>query len=319
MLLTGAASIDDKGNPMNAVWKARPVVRVFLGVSAVSVLASCATAPSEPELPLRKETVYAVTTSNQLIHFNAGQPRKILGKKTITGLQPGEEIAAIDYRVAKGVLFALGKAGTVGRLYSIDTASGKATQVGSSALAVPLDSSEFGLDFNPVVDRIRLVGNNGFNGRLHPDTGAVVDANPNEAGLQTDGKLAFAGTDPNAGKAPSVMAAAYTYNKVNDKITTNYAIDGKLDLLLTQGSKEGATPAVSPNTGQLFTVGRLGAGESVRVSFDIADVSGAAFGAFTKAGDKESKFYLIDLNTGAATLQGTIAAGEVVKGISVEP
>ena len=116
-----------------------------------------------------------------------------------------------------------------------------------------------------------------------------------------------------------VMAAAYTYNKTNDKITTNYAVDGKLDMLLTQGTREGVAPAVSPNTGQLFAVGRLNVGEAARVSFDIADVTGAAFIAVTKTGDKESKFYLVNLETGAAAFHGTIAAGEIVKGISVEP
>jgi hypothetical protein len=305
---------------MNAVrTPAIAALRVLAASLILAGLVSCATKPPEPELPPRKEMIYAVTASNQLIQFNAGQPRKILSKKAVTGLQPNEEIAAIDFRVAKGVLYALGKLGTAGRLYTIDTASGKATQVGTGILAVPLDAMEYGLDFNPTVDRMRLAGSNGFNGRLHPDTGAVVDSNPNEPGLQTDGRLAFAKDDPNAGKEPAVMAAAYTYNKTNDKITTNYAIDGKLDMLLTQGTKEGIAPAVSPNTGQLFTVGRLSVGESARVSFDIADVSGAAFGAFTKAGDKESKFYLINLESGTASFHGTIAVGEVVKGISVEP
>lgn len=282
-------------------------------------LAGCASTPEEPLLAPRKENIVAVTASNQLITFNAGQPAKILSKKSVTGLQPGEEIAGIDYRVAKGVLYALGKTGTVGRLYTIDVASGKATLVGSGPFAVALDGDEFGFDFNPTVDRIRLVSNTGLNARLHPDTGAAVDANPNVEGLQTDGKLAFAATDANAAKAAAVMAAGYTYNKQNDKITTNYAVDGKLDLLVMQGTKEGTTPPVSPNTGQLFTVGKIGVGESARVSFDIADVNNAAFGAFTAAGGKSSRFYLISLETGAGTFQGTIGGGEPVKGIAIEP
>lgn len=288
-------------------------------IAAALLLAGCASTPEEPLLAPRKENIVAVTASNQLITFNAGQPAKILSKKAVTGLQPGEEIAGIDYRVAKGVLYALGKTGTVGRLYTVDVASGKATMVGSGPFAVALDGDEFGFDFNPTVDRIRLVSNTGLNARLHPDTGAAVDANPNVDGLQTDGKLAFAATDANAGKAPAVMAAGYTYNKQNDKITTNYAVDGKLDLLVMQGSKEGTTPPVSPNTGQLFTVGKIGAGESVRVSFDIADVNNAAFGAFTKAGGKASRFYVISLDNGAGTFQGTIGGGEAVKGIAIEP
>jgi len=289
-------------------------------LAAATLLAGCATTGSdEPQLSPRKENIVAVTASNQLITFNAGQPQKVLSKKAVTGLQAGEEIAGIDYRVAKGVLYALGKTGTVGRLYTIDVASGKATIVGAGPFAVALEGDEFGFDFNPVVDRIRLVNSSGLNARLHPDTGAAVDANPNMGGVQTDGKLAFANTDPNAGKSPAVMAAGYTYNKQNDKITTNYAVDGKLDMLVMQGSKEGTTPPVSPNSGQLFTVGRIGAGESARVSFDIADVNNAAFGAFTKAGASSTRFYLVNLDTGAGTFHGTIGGGEVIKGIAIEP
>ncbi|MBL8516362.1 MAG: DUF4394 domain-containing protein [Betaproteobacteria bacterium] len=292
---------------------------VLTTLTATLMLTGCATTPEEPLLPLRKENIVAVTAGNQLITFNAGQPAKILSKKALTGLQPGEEIAGIDFRVAKGVLYALGKTGTVGRLYTIDVASGKAAMVGSGPFAVALEGDEFGFDFNPTVDRIRLVSNTGLNTRLHPDTGAAVDANPNAEGLQTDGRLAYANSDPNAGKTPAVMAAGYTYNKQNDKITTNFAVDGKLDMLVMQGSKEGATTPVSPNTGQLFTVGRIGAGESARVSFDISDVSNTAFGAFTKAGASSTRFYLVNLENGAGTFQGTIGGGEVVKGIAIEP
>lgn len=299
----------------------RSIVRaaVLSPVAAALLLAGCASTPDEPVLAPRKENIVAITASNQLITFNAGQPAKILSKKAVTGLLPGEEIAGIDYRVAKGVLYALGKTGKAGRVYTIDVASGRATMIGAGPFAFALDGDEFGFDFNPTVDRIRLVISNGFNGRLHPDTGAAVDANPNVEGLQSDGKLTYAATDVNAGKPPAIMAAGYTYNKQNEKITTNYAVDGKLDLLVMQGTKEGTTPAVSPNTGQLFTVGKIGAGEASRVSFDISDVSNTAFGAFTKPGASSSRFYLINLDTGAGTFQGTVGGGEVIKGIAIEP
>ena len=274
--------------------------------------------PPEPNNPPRREVFYAVTASHQLISFNAGQPQKILGKKPLMDLDIGEEILGIDFRVAKGVLYGLGRSVRSARLVTIDTASGKVAAVGLP-LAVNLEGSEFGFDFNPTVDRIRVVGNGGQNLRLHPDTGAVVDGNANMPGLQTDAKLAFAAGDTNAGKEPAVVGAAYTYNKQNDKITTNYAIDAATGTLVTQGSKEGATPTVSPNTGQLFTVGKLGVGNFNRAAFDIADVSGAAFVALTAAGGKSSKFYLIDLATGAATFLGTIGGGEPVRGMLFEP
>jgi hypothetical protein len=268
-------------------------------------LAGCA-GMAEPEGAPRKETIYAVTEGNALVHFNAGQPRRLLGRRMVAGLQPGETLLGIDYRVARGVLFGLGSSG---RLYTLNAQTGAATQVGQP-LAARLEGSEFGFDFNPVVDRIRVVSDSGLNLRLHPDTGALV---------QPDGKLAYAATDRNAGNTPRIMAAAYTYNKTNDKITTNFVIDGALGTLAIQGSREGATPAVSPNTGQLFTVGPLGTGPVARAAFDIADTDNAAFAALTPAGARASRLYLIDLETGAATLIGTIAAGEAIRGIAIEP
>lgn len=294
------------------------ILRSSIPVALVAITVGCASVAPEPNLPPRKEGFLAVTASNHLLSFNAGQPGKILSRKPLLGLQIGESIVGIDFRLNKGLLYALGSLNGQGRLYTIDTASGRATQVGAP-LVVALEGDEFGFDFNPTVDRIRVVSNTGQNLRLHPDLGMVVDSDPNQPGLQIDGKLAFDTADRNAGKPASAMAAAYTYNKVNDKITTNFAIDGQLDVLLTQGSREGVTPHVSPNTGRLFTVGNLGFGAAQRVSFDIADSTGAGFAAFTRAGAGDSKFYLVNLDTGSASFLGTIGGGETVKGIAFEP
>ena len=293
-----------------------------LGVSCVMALAiaaaGCTSLVTEPDFPARKEFIVAVTSSNQLVRFNAGQPGKVLSKKPLIGLQRNESIVGIDFRLNKGVLYGLGIVNGQGRLYTIDTGSGLVSQIGQP-LAVALQGEEFGFDFNPTVDRIRVVSNAGQNLRLHPDLGSVVDADPNQAGVQLDGKLSFDSADINAGRPAAVMAAAYTYNKVNDKITTNFGIDGALDLLVIQGSREGVTPAVSPNTGRLYSVGKLGFGAAQRVSFDIADLTGAGFAALTRAGAKDSKFYLVNLETGAGTFLGTVGGGELVMGITFEP
>lgn len=264
----------------------------------------------------RKELVYAVTATNELISFNAGQPGKLLSHKPLIGLQPNENVAGIDYRVAKGMLYAVG---TGNRLYLIDTGTGAAKQVGTEPFAISLSGSEFGIDVNPTVDRIRVVSDTGQNMRVHPDTGAVVDGNPNQDGVQGDGTLTYAAGDINAGRQPAVVAAGYTYNKQDEKITTNFAIDAKQGVLVTMGSREGRTPAVSPNSGQLYTVGPLGIGEFERASFDIADINNAAFAAVTKAGAKNSSWYEIDLETGKARLLGMIGGGEPIRGIAIEP
>lgn len=270
----------------------------------------------EVEGPPRKERIFAVTESNKLIVFNAGQPQKATAVGPVTGLRGAEKLLGIDFRVARGVLYGLGSSG---RLYTIDTKTAAATPVGGGE-PIPFDlrGAEFGFDFNPTVDRIRIVSNAGQNVRVHPDTAGAVDGDPGRDGLQGDGPLQYAGEPPYGDpRKPRIVAAAYTYNKQNEKITTNYAIDAQHGTLVTQGSKEGASPAVSPNSGQLFTVGPLGVSGFTQAHFDIADVTGAAFVAINY-GDA-SRLYLVNLDTGAASRIGTIAGGETVRGISVEP
>ena len=284
-------------------------------LAAVLATAGCAVVETEVEGPPRKETLVGVTESHKLVRFNGGQPQKATVVGTVAGLQPGESILGIDYRVSRGILFALGSSG---RIYTIDAKTAKATAVGGAPLAVALSGNEFGFDFNPAVDRIRLASDSGQNFRGHPDTGAAVDSNPNTPGVQGDGKLAYAAGDANAGRAPRVVAAGYTYNKQNEKITTNFAIDAAAGSLVMQGTREGVTPAVSPNTGQLFTVGALGIGSFSRASFDISDVNNAAYLGADVEGRRGTRIYSVDLATGKATFIGTVA-GEKLRGLAIEP
>ncbi|HYF60691.1 MAG TPA: DUF4394 domain-containing protein [Burkholderiaceae bacterium] len=281
---------------------------------AAAALAACSI-PTDRAAPPAAETLHAVTVDDRLVSFDAHRPGTLLSDRPIAGLQPGERVLGIDYRVARGELYALGSSG---RLYRVDPDSAAASPVGAP-FAVPLAGTEFGFDFNPTVDRIRVVSDAGLNLRLHPDTGAVVDGDPNAAGLQTDGALAYDASDRNAGRAPAVTAAGYTYNKVDEKITTNYAIDARQGTLVIQGSREGAQPAVSPNTGRLSTVGPLGAGPIARASFDIGDVRNVAYAALAAPGASAAVLYRVDLGTGAATRIGPIGGGRPVTGIAIQP
>ncbi|HPH14964.1 MAG TPA: DUF4394 domain-containing protein [Burkholderiaceae bacterium] len=288
-----------------------------VGVSTVAVLAvACFSLPEETEGAPVRETIFAVTGGMSLIKFNAGQPRRILDGKPVTGLAAGDRLIGIDFRVARGVLYALSASG---RLYTLDTASGALKPVGAAPAALPFTGSMFGVDFNPAADRIRVVSDSGFNLRLHPDTGAAVDGNAALDGLQPDAALTFAAGDELAGKQPALIAAAYTYNKKDEKITTNYAIERTTGSLVVQGSIEGASPVVSPNAGILRTVGSLGVSGVTDAGFDIADVSGAAYAVLRTASDTRSRLHLIDLSTGRARAVGTVGDGAPLLGMAIEP
>jgi hypothetical protein len=295
----------------------RPVLTLkFASLAAVALVAvGCASMPAETMGPVRAEKAVAVTASNQFIRFNAGQPQKILSSIAIKGLAAGETVLGIDYRVSKDTLYVLGSSG---RLYTMREDTAQLTPVGAAPFAVKLDGTMFGFDFNPTVDRIRVISNTSQNLRLHPDTGAVVDSNPNVDGVQIDAPLAYAASDANAGKKPSVVGAAYSYNKADTKITTNFALDAATGALVTQGSREGVQPAISPNTGQMFTVGKLGVNFD-DAAFDIQAISDAAFAALSGKELKGTRLYTLDTKTGQATFIGTIGVSEAIRAMALEP
>ncbi|MCI0336824.1 MAG: DUF4394 domain-containing protein [Acidobacteria bacterium] len=247
-------------------------------------------------------TIFAVTTGNTLLNFNPGTPGIINSARLITGLSSGENVVGIDFRPATGQLYALTNAS---RIYTVNLTSGNATPVGTTSFNPALNGAAFGVDFNPVPDRIRVVSDADQNLRLNPNNGAV-------AGV--DGTLAYAAGDANAGMNPNVVASAYTNNFAGAASTTLYGIDSDRDALISQGSLGGAP--VSPNTGQLFTIGSLGVATTDLAGFDIAPVSNAAFASLTPQGGAASQLYTINLATGAATMIGTIGGGQLIRDIA---
>lgn len=294
----------------------RPLRRsAFWGALAAAALMSACAVPPASEA-VQRELVVAITSSNELITFNAARPDRILERRSVTGLPAGERLVGIDFRVARGVLYALSQAG---RLYTLDIPTGALRAVGAAPAVVALNGASFGFDFNPAADRIRVVSNTGQNLRLHPDTGAAVDGDPAVDGVQPDPALRYAPSDANARRTPDIAGAAYTYNTQDSKLTTNYAIDRALGVLVMQGSREGTTPVVSPNTGQLRTVGPLGLGPLAEVAFDIADVGNTALMAVRTASDSKTRLHLVDLATGSTKPLGQVGEGAPLLGMAIEP
>jgi hypothetical protein len=284
------------------------------------------------ELP-RGEIVYAVTFTNRLISFRADQPGRPLTAVAIKGLLAGENVTDIDFRPASGELFGL--TNTL-RVLRIDTASGQATQLGVPIVTTPqfMANVSGGLDFNPTVDRLRLVNNVDDNLRFNPLTFAPVDSDNNPAnGTTPDTDVSFDAGDVNAGQNPNVVGVAYDRND-NDPATgtTLWGIDSGRDSLVTIGGVNG-TP--SPNGGLGFTVGanptgNLGVSISDLAGFDIVDQGsggiGTALAVMQVEGELTSKLYSINLNAstsnqpqGAATLIGTVGVGELIRAMAIAP
>jgi uncharacterized repeat protein (TIGR01451 family) len=252
--------------------------------------------------PANSVNVFAVTVNNNLVSFNSAAPETILNTLPITGLQSGETLLVIDFRPATGQLFGVGSSN---RVYSINTTTGAATAV-AGAFTPTLIGTDFGGDFNPTVDRLRVVSDLDQNLRLNPATGSVA---------AIDNPLTYAAGDANFGANPNAVASAYTNSFAGSTTTTLYNIDSNLDTLVLQGSPDGAP--VSPNTGLLTTVGALGVNTTGLVGLDIQGSTNRAVASMTSPGDSSSKFYNVNLSSGAATLIGTIGGPELIRDIAV--
>jgi hypothetical protein len=264
--------------------KSNTIKKIILSVFSLAVLLT-ASSWAEP--------VIALTSGNRLLFFDSATPGTVT--KLITVNTVGNEtLLAMDFRPATGDLYAFGPSG---RLYILNLTSGLAlTPVGTAA---PLSGTRFGFDFNPTVDRIRVVTNTNQNVRLHPDTGATAN---------TDTTLAFAATDINSGANPNVVAAAYTNNFAGAGATVLYDIDSALNALLVQSN---------PNGGILNTVGPLGFDTTDNIGFDISAATGVAFASLTPTVGVTAGLYTINLGSGAATLVGTIANATILAGETV--
>lgn len=139
------------------------------------------------------------------MRFNPADPTSVDTVAPVHGLRPGERVLGFDFRPATGVLFGVTNQA---RVVAIDTTTGAASQGvalvdDATSAPVALQGAVVGVDFNPVVDRLRVVTDAGQNLRINPTTGAtIVDAALNEAGAPEAGVFAAAYATTCPGRGP---------------------------------------------------------------------------------------------------------------------
>jgi outer membrane protein assembly factor BamB len=204
--------------------------------------------------------------------------RKVASKADIKG---AEQLVGIDVRPADGMLYGLAVDGS---LVAIDAKSGQATVKHKLSEKFKPDVVTI-VDFNPVVDRIRVMTSEGTNLRVNPEDGKWV----------SDGSHKFKEGDANAGKTPKVVAGAYSNSFKGTKATALYNIDATTGSLVTQAP---------PNDGVLNTIGSLGVAVSGPVAFNIVSSGEDKNDAWLVAG---GTLHSVDLKTGKATMAGKIS------------
>ena len=246
-----------------------------------------------------------------LVGMDSDDPTVPTSIQLLIGLATDERLVGIDLRPATGQIYGVGRNTMTGtlQLYRVDsmTVAAMAMPVGTPFTPPPLlrgqpKPTQFGFDFNPTIDRVRLVADNDMNIVFNPDTGAVAmplatnlfyatgaapDANPTR--------------DVNVGKNPNVVGIAYDNNDLNPATGSQQrGIDTNLDVLVTVGN----------NTGVLRTIGRLGVNALSMGGYDVSSTSNAkSFAVMSTLGRRLQGLYAIDHVTGRATLVGTPVMG----------
>jgi hypothetical protein len=224
----------------------------------------------------------ATTDSNQLITFNA-KDRRIRKLVSIKGLPAGETLVGIDFQPASGALYGVGSNEIV---YRVDEKTGIAIAEGP-AFTPALNGQSFGVDFNPVVNRIRVVSDAEQNLALDPDAGtAATNANLNPAGEM-------------------IVGAAYEnsqFSAMPPAATTLHVVGAANDRLYTQNPPANGTLTMPRNL-RVPGAGRLDVGANV--GFDIEGASGLGYLTDADPG-RGTTLYTVDVPTGKAKSLGRI-------------
>lgn len=244
-----------------------------------------------------QQTAFAIGNGGtSLVRFQTDNPSNV----TVVGTFGGAAsfLDALDFRPATGQLY--GYLDSTDSFYTVDLATGQLTLASIGASGAPTNTFQLGLDFNPTIDRARIV----------TDSGQNIVFNPGAGTAQAFTNVFFGAGDVNVNASPSLIDNAYTQNFVGAASTRQYAIDYGLDALVT----------VDNNNGTLATVGSLGVNTDIFTGFDITTVAGTdtAYAIMMPVGGT-SGLYTISLTTGQATLVGGLGFTNQVYSLAIVP
>ena len=245
-------------------------------IAVAAILAVTPTSAAHAKHSTYYEQLVGLTTANTIVSFNTETPHVIDTTSAIFGIGSGETLFGLDFRPANRTLYTLSSAGNLYMLVA-GTKGFDANLIGNIGIAI---GGPYGLDFNPVADRLRVVTPTDLNLRIAPATAMPT----------TDLALNYSG---DLSSNPNILDIAYAFNRVGATSTVEYGIDSRTDSLVS---------FVSPDAGTLETVGllHLAIADTDRVSFEISGVRNDAFLT------RNDRLYAVNLLTGRATSIGRI-------------
>ena len=251
-----------------------------LGITAGADAASAQTGDtgswSEPRI------LHATTAQNALVRLNSRDPQRPRARRPISGLPGGVTLKGIDFRPRTGDPYGVGSDSLV---HPIDPNTAIVVAEGP-AFSTPRNDQFFGVDFNPAVDKIRVVSDAGQNLRLKVDEGTLLSA---------DGNI-------NPG-TPQIVGSAYLNSGFSPNVapsTRLFAVDATSDQIFPQNP---------PNNGTLANGKSHGINVQIDTGFDIAGDDNVGY-LVTRNG-RGSRLYTVDPMTGDTRRLRTVGNGRL--------
>lgn len=252
------------------------------GIAAVAMLALGAPSAFADEL------VGAKRDAHELFFFDSDTPNGDVDHVAVNGIVPDDQIVALALRPSTGGLYAVGADEGVGddeddtaQLYELNYRTGDAAPVGPR---FRVWGKQYGADFNPVTDQLRLVSD--------ADMNLSIALNP--FGVTLDRKLTFT-NDPGS---PEIVGLAYSNSAFPANGTTAYAIDSRQDSVWQ----------LDPPAGGLLSnenkMNGIGVGD--RLGFTMSWNNEGYFTTEDQFGRNRTRLFRLDVRTGDVHFQGAV-------------
>lgn len=219
---------------MSIRFSAKPLAFAVALIAAGSLLSACGGGSSDgPRIQVSPANAYLLTSKNRIIGVDLDDTEfaRFVSDIIPVLLDEDEQILDIDFRNSEGLLYALTRVGTEGRIILIDLSSQSILRLGnleadSSDASDPYEklsnSATYTIDFDPNSNKLRVLSNSGTNLLVQISSAATVIANPSET------PKALVTTDANiscsiANCPPTFKIAGLAY--INESPTRIFALD----------------------------------------------------------------------------------------------
>lgn len=235
-------------------------------------------------------TIFGLGAGGQVYSFDTSAPAVV----TPVGIATAPGVVDIDFRGSNNRLYAMAGSGATS---TINTSTGQLTSVFAST-SHTINGGVTSFDFNPAVDRMRVVGGGINNYRLFPDNTPMPGGTVVDGGTGGDGVFATPAS-------VTLLDVAYTNPFGNLGTTALFSIGSNGILYSHPG-------AGAPQFNTLAAVGALGVTIGSDVGFDI-DSTGTGWLV------SGNSLYSVNLATGAATSVGALGVGLTSIAVVPEP